>query len=124
MCISLFYMSASASVLLVVSHLFFGAFRLPSNAAECGLLVGVCITAGLGFLLLNMGISGAGAMQASFATLLEPVTAVLCGILVLHEKVTFYTIVGIVLILLAVWLNALPQKNTKREYGKFPSTHL
>ena len=80
---------------------------LPAGGAAMGYAFGAAVITSLSFLLLNIGIARAGAAQASFATLIEPVASVICGVIVLNEKVTLFTIIGIVLILLSVWVNSM-----------------
>lgn len=80
---------------------------LLAGGAAMGYAFGAAVITSLSFLLLNIGIAGAGAAQASFATLIEPVASVICGVIVLNEKVTLFTIIGIVLILLSVWVNSM-----------------
>lgn len=98
--------AASACVFIVINAVT-GQFTLPTGGAAMGYAFGAAVITSLSFLLLNIGIAGAGAAQASFATLIEPVASVICGVIVLDEKVTLFTIIGIVLILLSVWVNSM-----------------
>lgn len=108
--VAVFYMSGASTVVMLLVNAFSGSFRLPSTVTEFGLVGGMVLMSALGFLLLNIGIAGVGAAQASFATLIEPIAAVLCGVVVLHEKLTVFSIIGIVLILASVWVNSMPVK--------------
>ena len=81
--------------------------NIAAGGAAMGYAFGAAVITSLSFLLLNIGIAGAGAAQASFATLIAPVASVICGVIVLNEKVTLFTIIGIVLILLSVWVNSM-----------------
>lgn len=107
---AVFYMATSAAVVFAIINIVSGQFTLPPTGAAAGFMVGATAISCLSFLLLNIGIAGVGAAQASFATLIEPIAAVICGVIVLNEKVTLFTIIGIVLILLSVWVNSMPSK--------------
>ncbi len=107
---AVFYMAAASACVFVVINTVTGQFTLPSTGSAAIFAFGGAVITSLSFLLLNIGIAGIGAAQASFATLIEPVAAVVCGIIVLHEKVTVFTVIGIVLILLSVWVNSMPAK--------------
>lgn len=100
-------MDAASACVFIVINAVTGQFTLPAGGAAMGYAFGAAVITSLSFLLLNIGIAGAGAAQASFATLIEPVASVICGVIVLNEKVTLFTIIGIVLILLSVWVNSM-----------------
>ena len=104
---AVFYMAAASACVFIVINAVTGQFTLPAGGAAMGYAFGAAVITSLSFLLLNIGIAGAGAAQASFATLIEPVASVICGVIVLNEKVTLFTIIGIVLILLSVWVNSM-----------------
>ena len=103
-------MAAAAGAVFAVINAVSGQFTLPPTGSAAVFTFGAAALSSLSFLLLNIGIAGIGAAQASFATLIEPVAAVVCGVIVLHEKVTVFTVIGIVLILLSVWVNSMPSK--------------
>ena len=77
----------------------------PTTLPLWGLYIGSGMMISLGLGLLNMGISKVGAVSASFATLIEPVTAVICGVLVYGDPLTLLSVLGFALILASVWLN-------------------
>lgn len=104
---AVFYMASASACVFIVINAVTGQFTLPAGGAAMGYAFGAAVITSLSFLLLNIGIAGAGAAQASFATLIEPVASVICGVIVLNEKVTLFTIIGIVLILLSVWVNSM-----------------
>ncbi len=56
------------------------------------------------FLLLTYGIRRIGASRASFATMLEPVTSVICGILFFRDSLSIRGLAGIVLVLSSMLL--------------------
>ena len=95
-------MAAASACVFIVINAVTGQFTLPAGGAAMGYAFGAAVITSL-----NIGIAGAGAAQASFATLIEPVASVICGVIVLNEKVTLFTIIGIVLILLSVWVNSM-----------------
>ena len=103
--VALFYMAGASSLLFFIINCCTGGVVLPGSAAQWGMTLLYCTLIGLGYLLLNFGISKVGAVDASFATLFEPVTSVLCGVLFLHEKLTIYAVIGFLLIFCSVLSN-------------------
>lgn len=64
----------------------------------------------VGLPLMQLGIKHIGATAAALVTMLEPITSVVFGALLLHEKVTPLKVAACALILLGVLLLSLPQK--------------
>ena len=62
------------------------------------LIIGIVHT-GLAFLLLFRGIEGLPVLTFALLSYIEPVTGILLGALILHESLTVYGIIGMVLIL-------------------------
>jgi drug/metabolite transporter (DMT)-like permease len=74
---------------------------LPSNAWI--LLVGLSfIGTFLPYILLNKGLEQTKASQAGIILLIEPISVVLMGILILQESLSFWQVIGAVLILFSV----------------------
>lgn len=73
------------------------------------LLTGLCSLSA--FFLINSGIRIVGASTASFINMLEPVTSVIVSFLVYHDKLTFRTVAGVVLVLCAVFFVAVGDRN-------------
>ncbi len=74
---------------------------LPSNAWI--LLVGLSlISTFLPYVMLNKGLGQVKASQAGIILLIEPISVVLMGGLILHESLSFWQIIGTILILLSV----------------------
>ena len=98
-------MSAGA----VVTAAFYAAaepFAFPATPGVWA-AYGVCCTAlAAGFGLLTAGIGSVGAVDAAFATLLEPLTAVLSSVIFAGETVTPVAAAGIAMVLASVYLNA------------------
>ncbi len=53
---------------------------------------------------LQMGIRDTGASTAAILSMFEPITSVICGVLILHESLSGLKLLGCVLILFAVYL--------------------
>lgn len=81
---------------------------MPSTLRLWGIYAVYSALIGMAFACLDAGIGSVGAVAASFATLAEPVTAVLVGVLFSGDRVTRRMILGFCLILVSVWLNSLP----------------
>lgn len=108
--VMLAYMAGGSSLMLLIATIVTGQVTLPSTPTVWIALVAFCIIGGTPHALLNIGISKVGPVDASFATLLEPVTAVLCGVVIYQEQVTMFSIIGFILIFAAVVLNTLGSK--------------
>ena len=101
----------AASLILATIALFPAAIggwphTMPSGAALISLAVlGVVCTA-LGLVIFFQLIGAAGASRASIITYVNPVVAVIVGVLALHEHVGVMSLVGLMLILGGSWLAA------------------
>lgn len=104
---AVFYMAAASACVFIVINAVTGQFTLPAGGAAMAMPLAQPSSPRSASCCSISGIAGAGAAQASFATLIEPVASVICGVIVLNEKVTLFTIIGIVLILLSVWVNSM-----------------
>ena len=90
-----------------------------SHAADLGFLVAFCcltalITAVIPFLAYTCGLQNVEASKAGIIATIEPMVATLIGILVFSEPLTFMSGFGILLILTAIVLLNLKQKQTDR----------
>lgn len=114
--IALCYLSGSGALLMLIKALLTdGKVVFPQTASLWLSAIFYCALMGGGYMFLNLSISNVGAVSAAFATLLEPITSVICSILILGNPVTIYTIIGFALILAAVWMNsAHPPLPTKQ----------
>jgi drug/metabolite transporter (DMT)-like permease len=74
-----------------------------ANSSDWPLFVGLGVLgAGLSFVLYVVGLRNVAPAVASIVAMVEPVTASLFGVLVLHESLAGSQVTGIILILLAV----------------------
>ncbi len=78
---------------------------LPWSSSLWSISLGHGIVELICYYLLNRGIRYAGAVTASFATLIEPLTAIALGALLFDEPVTIQTSAGAIMVLSAVWLS-------------------
>lgn len=81
----------------------------PWEGRQWALLAGMALCSTSAHTLLAYGIGGVGAVNASFITLLEPLTSTLIGALFLHEAINFNMYIGIFLIIAAVLLVSVSQ---------------
>ena len=111
--IAFYTMVLGAAVCLPIS-LACGGLPLPRTATAIGCAVMLALVPTVTALVLTaLAIHRIGATPASIFGALEPVTAVLCGIVVFHEKFTWNTAVGVLLVfcsVLAVVLKPTGQK--------------
>ena len=108
------YMSGSSMIVFLMINLVSGSLTLPTTAEVAGLVTLGGLLQSMAYLLLTVGIAKVGAVNASFATLIEPVTSVLCGIVLLGEKLTTFTILGFVLIFCSLLANFMPEHGEKK----------
>lgn len=104
--------------LMLICALFFaffatakGSMVLPDKGAEWGLLIllGLVPTV-ISNLLLVMAIPRIGSTATSIMGVMEPLTAVVVGVLVLGERITLTIGLGMGVILIAVWLLVTDKK--------------
>ena len=107
-------MSGSSMIVFLMINLVSGSLTLPTTAEVAGLVTLGGLLQSMAYLLLTVGIAKVGAVNASFATLIEPVTSVLCGIVLLGEKLTTFTILGFVLIFCSLLANFMPEHGEKK----------
>ncbi|MCQ2345562.1 MAG: DMT family transporter [Paludibacteraceae bacterium] len=98
-----FYVLVVSTALFVVCLLFFGPLTLPQHGylwmdALALALFPTCVS----FLFTTLAVHRIGSTETSILGALEPLTAVVIGILVFHEAFTFRNACGIALILLSV----------------------
>ena len=67
--------------------------------------------------LFQIGIMKCGGVRSSMLSTVEPVTGVIIGAYVFHERITFRTAAGIILILAAVILLTLADRRRAGKYG-------
>lgn len=91
---------------------------LPSLAAVIALGVG---GSGVAYLLYYYMLNTLGPVRATGVTLLVPITAVLWGAILLHEKVTLPIIIGMVVILTGVVLTNLRPRKRRQASEKAPA---
>ena len=76
----------------------------PSTAAIVSIVVLAVVCSALAFLLMLALIAEIGPVKATTITYVNPAVAILAGVLVLGERVTVWTIIGFVLVLLGSYL--------------------
>lgn len=92
-------------------------FRLTPRAWLFAAVVSVCVSAGA-VSLLQLGVRLTGAGAAAILSVLDPITSVVCGVLVLHEQLTAAKTAGCVCIFASVLLitcvESIPALNRPR----------
>ena len=114
-----FWLSAISMIWVLIAASVTGnlAFGLPGKVWIFYALLAL-IAMVLGATLFQLGVRFCGPVRATLFSTLEPVTAVIVGLLAFHETLQGRMIIGIVLILLAVLVLAWPAK--KDEKNKNP----
>jgi DME family drug/metabolite transporter len=109
-------LAAVASMLGFGSLLAFGTLA-TTDASWLGSTHGLLVVAWLAivtvvasYILNSAGLAGVNAATAATLTLAEPATAATLGVLVLHEALTGYGVLGIALVVLSVVLIGLPRR--------------
>lgn len=104
--ISLVYMAGGNVVIFLAAALCTDSFVLPNSPGLWALAFCYCVMMAGCFALLSCGIGLIGPVDASFSTLIEPVTSVVCSTLMYGDPLTTLSILGFVLIFGSVWLNS------------------
>lgn len=71
--------------------------------------------------LLQIGIKHVGASNAAILTTFEPITSIVCGVLLLGEAVTFVKIVACALIMIGVVILSLSKQKPSKEDAAAPA---
>jgi drug/metabolite transporter (DMT)-like permease len=97
---------AATAVVYVPFVLFTGAWPTtwPSTSVILSIVVLAVICSALAFLLMVALIGEIGPVKATAITYVNPAVAILAGVLILGERITVWTIVGFVLVLLGSYL--------------------
>ena len=86
--------------------------NLPMTAYGYSFIIAI-LTSIIGIICLQQGIKYLGATTASILSMFEPVTSVIFGIIILHERLTIVKAIGCLIILGAVI--GLIVSNSKKE---------
>jgi drug/metabolite transporter (DMT)-like permease len=97
---------AATAVVYVPFVLFTGAWPTawPSTSVILSIVVLAVVCSALAFLLMVALIGEIGPVKATAITYVNPAVAILAGVLILGERITFWTIVGFALVLLGSYL--------------------
>ena len=107
----MFYVSLNSFAILLVYGWISGGLHPTLDARGWLAVAGVCAaTAILGSLLFIVGIRHTDGQTAAIASTLEPITSIIFGVLALNEPFQWRSAVGSVLILAAVVLVSLKEK--------------
>jgi len=97
---------AATAVVYVPFVLFTGAWPTtwPSTNVILSIVVLAVVCSALAFLLMVALIGEIGPVKATAITYVNPAVAILAGVLILGERITVWTVVGFVLVLLGSYL--------------------
>jgi drug/metabolite transporter (DMT)-like permease len=97
-----FYLSLLSSI--IIGSIAFGtqSFIMPAFNSWILILIVSMLTSFLGVVLLQVGIKGLGALNASILCLLEPITSIIAGIIIYKEPFSAFILISSVLILSSV----------------------
>lgn len=104
------FFATGALVLLPVLLLHPPAWALTARGAAMVLWLGVMTTA-VAYLLFQHALSGLSARTVSTLTLGEPVTATVLGVVVLSERLSTLTALGVVVVVVGLLLTGLPRRS-------------
>ena len=108
----IFYSSLIVLLGSVFVQLVNGQLIMPSTGWEWLLISANGLLGNLfAFLMLIHGIRRIGASNAAIANMLEPITALVAGIVIYGERIGFIALCGCILVLLAITLIAVNKKN-------------
>ena len=110
-----FYVAAASAVIAFIICIATGQLALPQTVTGWGLclLFALAVTTGAVF-LFQRGTFLIGGEKTSILSTLEPITSVVVGIVVFHEKATFKSVLGAVLVISASVLIAVFDIKKKR----------
>ena len=97
---------AGAALAYIPIVLFTGSWPTawPSTDVVVSIVVLAVVCSALAFILMVALITEIGPMRATTITYVNPAVAILAGVIVLHETISVWTVVGFVLVLLGSWL--------------------
>ena len=97
---------AAAALIYVPIVLLTGGWptALPSGQVIVAIAVLAVVCSALAFLLLVALVAEVGPVRATAITYINPAVAILVGALVLHERITVWTVIGFVLVLAGSFL--------------------
>ena len=110
-----FYVAAASAVIAFIICIATGQLALPQTVTGWGLclLFALAVTTGAVF-LFQRGTFLIGGEKTSILSTLEPITSIVVGIVVFHEKATFKSVLGAVLVISASVLIAVFDIKKKR----------
>lgn len=98
-----FYVILISSICYGLCLRFYEALTLPTGWSGWGNCVGLSLcTTGISFVFTTIAVHAIGSTKTSILGALEPITAVIIGVSVFHEPMTWRTAIGILLIVGAV----------------------
>ena len=96
-----------SSIYIVRTQFLVNLQAIPSFSGWLNILGLVLIPTVVSILFINIAIKQIGSTSTAIIGALEPVTALMIGVLVFHEQITLRIILGVILILMAVSLTVV-----------------
>lgn len=112
--VKLFYSALGSAALFGMISIGSGSFKLPSTAGASAAMIFSGLCSFSAFLCINLGIRIVGASVASFVNMLEPITSVVVSFIMYHDDLTTAMLIGIALVLLAVFLVAMSDMRAQK----------
>ena len=108
---------AGAALAYIPIVLFTGSWPTawPSTDVVVSIVVLAVVCSALAFILMVALITEIGPMRATTITYVNPAVAILAGVIVLHETISVWTVVGFVLVLAGSWLVTQRRKDGAAE---------
>jgi drug/metabolite transporter (DMT)-like permease len=109
-----FYISVVCSIVMLIVCLLGGLFTVPATAEGWLWTVVLALVVNVGAVVsFQIGTFIIGGERASILSTVEPLTGVVIGAAVFHERVTGFTGVGVALVMAACILIAVTDKKHK-----------
>lgn len=114
-----FYLSIAAVIFLFFTGIFTHSFsfKMQTSAWIISIIIAF-LTSILAVIFFQLGIKMIGASNASILSTLEPITSIILGVILLHENISFKTILGSILIIMSVILITLSERKRTSSINK------
>lgn len=112
--ITVFYITLCSGISFSIISLFQGDFIFPTNlSALCLSLLVALFCGAIPMVLITVSVQKIGSIKTSTLNMLEPVTSVILGTVILHDEMNLSIFLGIIIVLFSI-LQVVTQKNTQK----------
>ena len=115
----IFYSSLINLILFAIVNIASGGLIIPTTLWEWLMITANGLISGLfAFLMMIIAIRRIGASNAAITNMLEPITALIAGVIIFNEKLNLSAILGCILVILAITLMTLNKKRNNIKEAK------